>query len=82
MGVCFKGHDEIAKYLIDNGADVNLQSANGATALFYAINFSQHNMVKLLIGNGADLTMTDAKGNTAYEQAKRQGNMEIMAMLQ
>jgi uncharacterized protein len=33
MGLCFKGHLDLAKLLIDSKADLNIQNKTGATAL-------------------------------------------------
>lgn len=46
---------EIAKLLIERGADVNVLGTNGWTALGFAASESYGDMVDLLIGKGADI---------------------------
>ncbi len=43
---------EIAKYLIDNGADVSYLSKDGKTALIIACESERYEMVKLLVEYG------------------------------
>ncbi|NLK67291.1 MAG: ankyrin repeat domain-containing protein [Campylobacteraceae bacterium] len=43
------------KYLLSKGADVNYKNSFGKTALFYAVEFRDENLVNLLIENGADV---------------------------
>lgn len=64
-------HDKIAKFLINNGADVNIQANNeiGETPLMDAARFGTKDIVELLINKGADTTFKDKKGNTAFNHA-------------
>lgn len=47
------GDIKIAKFLIENGADVNAKNREGFTPLIYACKSQQKEMVKFLIKNGA-----------------------------
>jgi ankyrin repeat protein len=49
------GNFEIAKLLIDNGANVNAKSRYGGTALMEAAHFCQIDILKLLLERGADV---------------------------
>jgi len=73
MGVCFKGHYDIAKLLIDAGADVNAKNYNESTALIYAATFGQKEIISLLVASGADITIKDSSGYTAEMHALEQG---------
>lgn len=53
---------EIMKFLLDNGANVNLQDVIGNTALHYAVLIGNYKTVKLLIAYGADLNMANTWG--------------------
>ena len=81
MGVCFKGSISIVKILIENGAEVNAQNYNGATALIYASTFGHTEIVKYLLANNADKNLTDNRGNTALKHAVMQGNTAVIALL-
>ncbi len=56
---------ETAKYLIDNGADVNARDQGGKTALMYASGRGKTDLVKFLIQSGADVNITDDQGRSA-----------------
>lgn len=59
------GYFNIAKLLLDNKADPNIENfTEGYTPIFDAIRNSHLDVVKLLIKYGADLTITDNLGNT------------------
>ena len=51
-------HLQVAKFLIEKGADVNLESDNGLVALFYAETVES---AKILIENGANIHVLDRR---------------------
>jgi WD40 repeat protein/ankyrin repeat protein len=58
---CDSGYMDLAKFLIEKGADVNAGSSDGITPLF-GCNSSE--MVRLMIVKGADIRHTDNEGFT------------------
>lgn len=46
------------------GADVNVQTSSGKTALMEAVVSNNIDMVRCLLAAGADLELTDIKGGT------------------
>ena len=74
MGVAFKGYADIARMLIDAGADVNRRNGAGQTALMMAALFDQRAIVDLLVAAGAERDAVDAAGNSAQTVAATQGN--------
>ncbi|CAM79999.1 ankyrin repeat domain-containing protein [Orientia tsutsugamushi] len=55
----------IATFLLNSGADVNLKDGYGVTALHYAITRAYNaNMVMLLLNSGADVNVPDNEGTT------------------
>ncbi|MBS1681655.1 MAG: ankyrin repeat domain-containing protein [Bacteroidetes bacterium] len=61
------GKTEIAKALIDAGANLNAQNNEGSTALHTAAFFCRPEIVKMLLEKGADKTIKNKYGTTAYE---------------
>uniref|UniRef100_A0A6P7GYX0 Uncharacterized protein LOC114342383 isoform X1 n=1 Tax=Diabrotica virgifera virgifera TaxID=50390 RepID=A0A6P7GYX0_DIAVI len=53
---------DIAKLILDKGADINAQNSRGKTALHIAVENSQRDMVKFLILNGANINKKDNHG--------------------
>jgi ankyrin repeat protein len=60
---------EAAKLLIESGADVNAQRANGDTALHVAAAAGNVAMIQLLAEHGAKFDITNAGGFTALDAA-------------
>ena len=55
--------------LTKSGADVNIASANGATALMLAAQNAKVDVVEHLLAKGADASKKDATGMTALDYA-------------
>lgn len=64
------GKTEIAKLLIDAGADLNVRNNDGSTALLTAAFFGRPDIVQLLLKKGADKTIKNKYGSTAYESVE------------
>lgn len=56
---------EVARYLIDNGADVNHQDDIGLTPLIWNTLHGNYEIVELLVEKGADITCVDRFGHNA-----------------
>jgi quinoprotein dehydrogenase-associated probable ABC transporter substrate-binding protein len=67
---------DIARGLVERGADVNAQSKNGVTALMIAATHNSAPMIGLLMDAGADPALKNQQGQTATEVAERNGNLE------
>ena len=61
------GKTDIAKILIDAGADINFQNNEGSTALHTAAFFCRPEIVKMLLDKKADKTIKNKYSATAYE---------------
>lgn len=70
ISACLFGKTEIARMLIDGGADLNLQNNEGSTALHTAAFFCHPEIVKMLLQKGADKTIRNNYGKTAYESVE------------
>jgi uncharacterized protein len=58
---------EMARILIEAGADLNFQNNDGSTALHTAAFFCRPEIVKMLLDKGADRNIRNKFGATAYE---------------
>ena len=63
------GRPEAAEILIEGGADINYQNADGSTALHTAIAFSKTDLANILIDAGIDLNLKNNDGSTALHTA-------------
>ena len=72
---------KLIKYLVKNGADVNLQDLKGETALMKAIYRKDSRLVKYLVKNGADVNLKDLEGETALMKAVVIGKIDILESL-
>lgn len=61
------GKPEIAKILIDAGADINIQNNDGSTALHTAAFFCRPEIVTMLLEKKADKAIRNNYKSTAYE---------------
>ncbi|TGZ74094.1 hypothetical protein CRM22_001132, partial [Opisthorchis felineus] len=67
---CFRGHVDVAEYLLQNGADVNSKDQKqGYTALMFAAITGNRPLIKLLLQRGARINDTNKIGRTAAQMA-------------
>ena len=67
----FAGHDDVADYLMAQGADINAQSTNGSTVVMMAIYEGREELARKLIEKGADRALKNDWGDGALEWAMR-----------
>jgi len=75
------GHDALAAYLLDQGANVNAESANGTTALMMAVREGKGTTVDLLVKRGADVNHRNENNVSALDWAKRGNEAAMIAAL-
>jgi len=72
MIVAEKGFYEMAYFLIQNGANINIIDQEfSRTALMRAAEKGQFDLVKLFVENGADIGIVNSKGQTVIDTCKR-----------
>lgn len=81
LRIVWRGNLEITRWMLDNGADVNIKSSRGLrivedgnTALIWAAIRAREKIIPLLLERGADITICDKVGFTALDQAIIHGN--------
>ncbi len=72
---------EIAKLLLDCGADVNARGNDGGTALISAGRRRKNDLVRLLLKHGADVHSRDNLGHTALLKSAAEGRAELIGVL-
>ena len=77
----FMGNAEAAKILIDAGADLNYQNADGSNALHTAAVFGKTEVARILIDAGIDLNSQNNQGATALHTAAFFCRTEIVEAL-
>jgi hypothetical protein len=75
------GHNDIARLLLESGAEVNARNNNGFTPLHYAALEGHTNILHLLVENGADLEAQNNNGMRALHWAASNGNMPFLQEL-
>ncbi|KAJ4065539.1 hypothetical protein NW753_003972, partial [Fusarium oxysporum] len=54
--VIIEGHNKAMKYLVANGADVNMKGHDGRSPGFYAVEYNNHAAIQFLQDSGVDFT--------------------------
>jgi hypothetical protein len=78
-----QGHEAIADFLIEQGADVNVLGLEGKSLLMEMVERGNLGMARLLIGSGrVDLNRKESRyGNTALMKAVIAGDIDMVRML-
>jgi hypothetical protein len=61
---CENGDLKIIKYLLQNGADINIRNEDGETPLLFAMKIESKAVTKYLLEKGADIEIRDSNGDT------------------
>lgn len=75
------GNEDLLKFLLMRGADVNHGSGSGITPLHFAVLMQQEAMVRALIDTGAWVNPVTKNGHTPLHFAVMRGHYEIAADL-
>jgi ankyrin repeat protein len=76
-----QNHMDVAKYLLEEGADVNAVKTDGVTPLHMAARNGNTEMTKLLLERGAKIDAIDAKGWTPLDRAQKWGHQDTAEFL-
>jgi hypothetical protein len=75
------GHIEIARLLLQNGADVDVKNNNGYTPLHWAAEQDNVDILHFLVENGADLEAQSNSGRRALHSAAFNGDLPFIQEL-
>jgi len=78
---CMRAHWGVARYLIEQGADLNIQGGDGGTPLNWAVHHDQVDIVESMIDQGARLNVQNRWGMTELHTAIWRGNIHVAACL-
>ncbi len=81
MCSCYDRSGDIARKLIERGAEINLANKDGRTALMCAAEHENTKVIRLLIQNGADKSAKDKDGNTYEFYAKNPDKKSFVDIL-
>ncbi|EAX89958.1 ankyrin repeat protein, putative [Trichomonas vaginalis G3] len=73
--------EEIAKFLILNGININTHDNNGKTPLHIVADGNKTEMAELLISHGANINLTDKNDETALHYALKYDRKEMTELL-
>ena len=72
---------ELTELLIARGADPNVQDNDGRTPLHYAVEGDDIGRARALLDDGAAVDLVDKWGDTALDDALKDGDQEMIALL-
>ncbi len=75
------GHIKIAEFLIEKGANINVQNNQGWTPLSVASFNGHFEIVELLLKHGADVNAKDIYGSSALNRSVGRGHLDISEFL-
>ena len=76
-----KGYLDVAKRLVEAGADVNYRGFMGKTAVYVAVENGRRKELEYLLGEKADVNIVSLAGISPLMEAARQGNKRVLADL-
>ncbi|TDG36960.1 ankyrin repeat domain-containing protein [Pedobacter changchengzhani] len=80
---CYFAHEDLARFLVLKGADVNVSSKNGFNVfpIHSAVAANNINITKMLLDAGAYPNVCQKAGLTPLHTAAQMGNIEIIILL-
>ncbi|GAB1310906.1 Inversin [Madurella fahalii] len=76
-----RGHESVARTLLENGANPDAPNKAGETPLLTAVRAGHEAIVRLLLEHGVGANAADKRGNTSLQSAIRAGREAIVRLL-
>ena len=82
LKLAIQNNDEnILRFLVDKGADINAKGFNGNSSLHLALLNDKLEIVRFLVDKGADINSEDKYGNSLIHISVKYGKLEIVRFL-
>lgn len=81
LAASLKGHDDIVKFLIQKGVDVNQCNEDNESSLYTASQEGHHEVVKYLVENGADVNQCNNYDMSPLYEASSGGHYGVVQYL-
>lgn len=78
---CIRAHWDVAEYLIEQGAELNLLGGDGGSPLNWAAHHDNVEIVETLLSGGAELNVQNQWGMTELHTAIWRGNSHVVEYL-
>ncbi len=78
---CMRAHWDVAEYLIETGADLNVVGGDGGTQINWAVHHDNVEIVKLMVEKGAKLNIRNQWGMTELHTAIWRGCIHVVEYL-
>ena len=78
---CFNDKTKLAKFLIEQWADINIKDKDGKTPLYLACYYNNTELAKLLLEYGADVNSKNESGITPLFWSCSKNNTELVKLL-
>ena len=82
MATAYGNRYESFELLLERGADINMRSDDGCSALILALRQKHTRIVKRLLFLGADPNVVDGYGETSLGLAKEANNSDLVRLLE
>jgi ankyrin repeat protein len=81
FGASRNGHLEVARVLLENGADVKARDNKHRAPLHWASKRGRVEVVRILLEHGADAKVQDDRGRSPLHRASQHGHVEVARIL-
>jgi uncharacterized protein len=81
MDAASEGHVDIVRFFVENGANLEVKSRSGQTALMLAVGNKQQGCAMLLLKAGANADVKDSLGLSARKYAELYGMKELLTKM-